>query len=108
MNDDSVNPTQSPQPDDDSSGVERRPSPKGADEELAALRSEVQNLRKELANVQADRDVYRREVQALFVKLYPGDLEPIDPATLTPRPAGTPDIFEEALAEMERLGYDPL
>ena len=108
MDDESVHPTQSPQPDDDSSGVERRPSPKGSDEELAALRSEVQQLRKELARAQAERDRERKAVQALLVKLHPEVLEPIDPATLTPRPPGTPDIFEEALAEMERLGYDPL
>lgn len=75
---------------------------------MAALRSEVQNLRKELARAQADRDTERKEVQRLFAKLYLSDLEPIDPATLTPRPAGTLDIFEDALAEMERLGYNPL
>ena len=107
MDDNSLHPTQSPRADANSSGVEPQPLPK-ADEELAALRSEVQNLRKELASVQADRDAQRKEVQALFAKLYTEDLEPIDPATLVRRPAGTPDIFEDALAEMERLRYDPL
>ena len=108
MNDDSVPPGQSPQSEDASSGVERRPSPKKADEELAALRSEVQKLRKDLARAQAECDRERKAVQALYVKLHPEVLVPIDPATLTPRPAGTPDILEEVLAEMERLGYDPL
>ena len=108
MNDDSVPPGQSPLSDAASSGAEPQPSRKKADEELAALRSEVQNLRKELARAQAERDVERKAVQAMFVKLYPEDLEPIDVSTLTPKPPGTPDIFEEALAEMERLGYDSL
>ena len=75
---------------------------------MAALRTEVQNLRKELAGVQADRDAHRKAVQAMFVKLHPEVLEPIDVSTLTPKPPGTPDIFEEALVEMERLGYAPL
>lgn len=105
--DDSLDPTPSPQSDADPSGDDPRPSPKKADEELAALRSEVQNLRKDLARAQADRDAERKEVQALFAKLHPEDLEPIDPALLVRRPVGTPDIFEDALAEMERLGYEP-
>jgi hypothetical protein len=108
MDDDSVPPGQSPLSDAASSGAEPQPSRKKADEELAALRSEVQNLRKELARAQAERDVERKAVQAMFAKLYPDDLKPIDPATLVRRPAGTPDIFEDALAEMERLGYAPL
>ena len=108
MNDDSLHPTQSPQSDANSSGVEPQPLAKGADEELAALRTEVQNLRKELARAQADCDRERKAVQALYVKLHPEVLVPIDPATLTPRPAGTPDISEYALAEMARLGYEPL
>lgn len=108
MDDDSLHPTPTPQSDDNSSGVEPKPLPKGADEELAALRSEVQNLRKQLARAQADRDAERKEVQSLYAKLYLSDLEPIDVSKLTPRPPGTPDMFEEVLAEMERLGYDPL
>jgi hypothetical protein len=93
---------------DSSGAVETQPLPKGSHEEMAALRSEVQDLREELGQVMADRDAHRLALQAMYAKTYPEDLEPLDITTLVPRPAGTPDIFEDALAEMERLGYAPL